>query len=221
MKVLLEKGYSRIAQIISGIIPSVKTIGIVTWENPMNTPLSATENNKRNKKLADTLKRGAYSYRHIKGKYGVYENPFMVHNISKLDIIELGNLGKQESVIYGHFESTGGMTFDLIDCNSGSIISTRKIWKGLDRGEVDYYSEFKGRKFIIPFFDEDSINKHFERGKIVSDYNVYNEGKYPPSVRSMVNEVYSKNNGSYTSRIAAFEILYRYEKEKISSKPKL
>ncbi len=218
MNILLEKGYSRLVQIISGMVPNVKTIGIVTWENPMGVPLSSEENNKRNEKLTNTLKRGAYSYRHIKGKYGVYENPFMIHNISKRDIIELGKLGKQESIIYGHFEDKDGMTFDLINCSSGSIISTRRIWKSLNKGEVDYYSEFKGRKFVIPFFDEDSIDKHFERGRVVADHNVYAEHKYPQSICTKINEIYNRNNGSYTSRIAAFEVLYRYEKEKNRSK---
>lgn len=38
-KFFKESGYSRIAQIMLGLVPTVKTFGIITAENPMGNEL--------------------------------------------------------------------------------------------------------------------------------------------------------------------------------------
>jgi hypothetical protein len=158
---LLESGFSRIAQIMSGLVPTVKTFTIVTWENPMIKELTKKENEERNNKLKEILNKNSYGYRQITGKYGNIENPFFIMNITEKDTIDLGKQGEQQSVIHGIIIKEFDVTFKMIFCFTNEVYE-RHIWKSKDKAVNDLYSVYKGKKFYIPFFDEeykDSILK--------------------------------------------------------------
>lgn len=158
---LKESGYPRIMQAMRGLIPNIKTVGIVTAENPKAVRQSAELNKLLNIKLEADLKHSLYGYKQIKGKYGEIENPFIIFNIVKNELLEIGKRYSQETVISGMREQAeengvvyDGMTFELIHCDDqfGKVDSERKVFVNINDAE-DFFSEVKGRKFIIPFFD--------------------------------------------------------------------
>ena len=212
MKTINESGYARIANIMRGIVPSVQTFGIITAFNPNNKEQPLAVNNKLNNKLEQHIKAGNFGY--IKGKsdYGKFERPFFIPNIKRSEILKLGNLFEQESVIFGEkSKEHDGMDIYLLysdrDDRIGEIDSQAKIYQGTDRDQ--FFSEFKGRKFSIPFFDDEK-DFEFEKGsgvttnpnidetliekinKIVSDYLMEektNSWKQRGRVKRIVNDL--------------------------------
>lgn len=157
-----EGGFSRVMTTMRGAIPKIKTIGILTAENPCAQKLTSQENNVRNAKLEKILGSYLFGYRKVKGKYGNMENSFLVNNITKSQLMQLGDEFVQESIIFGDYFEEGekfGMLFSMIrthTCDSdepvGTIMGQRKVF--IDRNnEDDFYSEIKGRRFQIPFFE--------------------------------------------------------------------
>ncbi len=65
-----EGGFSRVMTTMRGAIPKIKTIGILTAENPCAQELTPQENNRRNAKLEEILGSFLFGYRKVKGKYG-------------------------------------------------------------------------------------------------------------------------------------------------------
>jgi hypothetical protein len=175
---LIESGFSRLGQIMTGLVPSVKTFAFITWENPMGKKTDNDINIIQNEKLKTLLKNGSYRYIQIKGKYGNLENPYFISNITKHAAIELGKSGNQESILFGNVNGEFDINFELIPCFNGEVYS-RHVWKSLDDKTADFYSEYKGRKFIIPFFDDEYQTAKFDKGKIVKEkHNVFYAGNY-------------------------------------------
>ena len=178
--IINESGYPRMMQIMAGLVPTVKSFAIVTWENPMGKKADDKFNKEANKRLKDTLKRGNFSYNHIKGRYNDFENPFVVFNVSTEDAKNLG-FGyegfKQYIIIFGkRYKSNDevGINIQMLFHDNRKPLA-RKIWQGLDVDTDDFYSEFKGRKFQIPFFDDKAKGMNFKNGKVkvIENHNVY------------------------------------------------
>lgn len=157
-----EGGYSRVMTSMRGSVPKIKTIGILTAHNPCANELSPEENKRRNAQLEKELGSYLFGFRKVKGKYGTEEDSFLVNNITKKQLLQLGNDYNQESVIFGEYFEEGeeyGMNFSMIrthNCDTdepvGTIMGIRKVF--IDRNNSDnFYSEIKGRKFQIPFFE--------------------------------------------------------------------
>ena len=151
--IIIESGYSRLIQILSGNVPKILTIGIITAENPKDTETSAEENKERNKKLRKHLDAGFYSYFQIKGKFEEWENPFFIHNITKGALVSLGQEYQQSAVIFGERkereDGSMGMEFSYIQSETGKTESTRSVFTTMT-APSDFYSEYKGRKFVYP-----------------------------------------------------------------------
>jgi len=158
---LCESGFYRLMHIMHGDVPSVSSIGIFTAENPMGKKLDKEENKLRNQQLEKDLVAANYGFKKIGGKYGNEENPFFVMNMDRDDIIRLGKKYNQESVIYG-YKIDNGYEFQYI---MDSDVVSRKVFLNLNNPE-DFYSEFKGRKFQIPFFDEAYEGAEWDGGRI-------------------------------------------------------
>jgi hypothetical protein len=217
-QVLLESGFSRIASIMSGLVPSVRTFAILTAENPMNTQLSEKENRERNEKLKKQLIDGAYGFTQIKGKYDKFENPFFIMNIAKSAAIKLGKDWKQESILFGTVKKEFDIVFELIYCFEDKVLQ-RHVWKSYeytDKPKMDfggsnaqqkdrkrglggnkkedekenYYSEFKGGKFVVPFFDDTYETAKFDKGTIVKEgHNIYFSKDFSPAIINDVEEI--------------------------------
>lgn len=200
-QLLIEHGFSRIAQIMSGLVPKIRTFAIITWENPMGKQLSPEENNKRNKDLKDLLIRGVYPFSQIKGVFDNIENPFFIHNITKEAAKQLGNSkeGNQRSIIWGEVIDKFDVIFHYIDFGTNEE-DTRHIWKKLEQNKENYYSEYKGRKFQIPFFDDNYKNTKF---KIIKGQGVYSENELKPEIIKEVEKRFNDGvlaDSSYTGK---------------------
>lgn len=157
-----EGGYSRVMSSMRGLIPKIKTIGIFTAQNPCARELSPEENKTRNSELEKILAGALFGYKKVKGSYGSKEDSFMVNNITKKLLLQLGNQFDQESVIFGEYFEEGdkyGMVFRMYRSSTcggdepvGAIMGERKVFINRNN-EEDYYTEVKGRKFQIPFFE--------------------------------------------------------------------
>jgi len=172
-----EAGAPRTLQIMRGMVPKVRTLGFITAENPHGQPEKPDVNNKMNRQLESILKDGLWGYQKIKGKYGSVENTFLVRNISRDDLLRYGNRFNQESVLFGqYFEDEGryGMKFQLLSSENnsiGDVMGERNVYISRE-GADDFYSEVKGRKFQIPFFDVTSVikNKKNKEREVTRDY---------------------------------------------------
>lgn len=172
-----EAGFSSSARQMRGLNDKVKTIVILTAENPCAAKFASDVNKDRNKDLEKFLINALYGYRKVKGQYGNLENSFMVNNMTKGMAMKLGNQFQQESIVFGERIDDGdkvGMTFQLIityNCNGdtpvGTVVGERKVFIGREN-ENDFYTEVKGRKFQIPFFDvADEVEKKDDEGNTI------------------------------------------------------
>jgi hypothetical protein len=175
--IMQESGFAHVRRMLFGDIPRIHTVGILTAQNPIDfncdlnwhkgPPNNKEEYNKRaNQKLWDQLRAGNYGPIRVKGRFDkVDEDSFLVPNMSRDDVIELGRDYCQEAVIWGEKRTDKNdnpyFRFEYIDCKTGEINSVRSIHIGNEdvQGRSDYYTKVKGRKFIIPFFGDPHARK--------------------------------------------------------------
>ncbi len=228
----IQESFSRIAQIMRGLVPSVRTIGIVTAENPMGEALPTAENKTRNERLRKVLKRGNYGFTQVKGKYGNVENPYIVYNIQKDSLVHLAKHYGQESVIFG-YTTDEGMTFEYIerpkDAPNYSVQGERDVFLHVDDDVEDFYTEVKGRKFIIPLFDEDLEDAEWQGGAVIkkSDIPATEEAQalvreIEERVERVTNPNLAQNQATWGSRGIILTRLVRLEAlRKLSKQPLL
>lgn len=152
---LTEGGYSKLMRSLTGQEQNISSIGIVTAENPFAKELPPEENKKRNKMLAQALRQAGYGFYQIQGKYGNVEKPLVIPNISKDDLLFLGKKFEQESVIFVERQEDGQMKAELLYTDgSGNATEPRSVVLPVAQDQDDFYSIYKGRKFVIPFFND-------------------------------------------------------------------
>lgn len=197
-EVIRESGFSRIVQIMSGQVPSVRSFGVVTAENPMRQKLSPEVNAERNEKLRSYLKDSLYGFVQIRGKYDNWENPFFIMNISREELVTLGKRYDQESVLFAERTTAGkeaNYDFYLINPQDGSVISHRTAWKSKGKfdkknDEDNMFSLYKGRKFNIPFFDDVSPTESLKEYCLST--NLVNVDKWSYSEDELLSEELQK-----------------------------
>lgn len=155
---LKESGFSRLRQIMLGQVPSVDTVAILTAENPGGEKAESGANKKLMKQFKGDLRDSEHGYTDIAGKFGSKENSLMIMNISRDDTIEMGQKYNQYAVIWGNkLRADDDEPFFRFEYIEGTkTIQTRDVslsGKSVEDRD-DYYSEKRGRKFIIPFFDD-------------------------------------------------------------------
>lgn len=168
---------------------NIKTIGMMTAENPMAQQVTPEENKERNEKLESALRQMNLGYRKIRGKFGNYENSFLIPNIKKEEIIELGNRFEQKSVIWGE-RVQDKFVFSYIEGDT-TIEQRDVVLFGSDvQKRDDFYSQSsKGpEKFVIPFFDDDY--------EIVKDSGLSNpsySGPLTEEINKRTDEIFESN----------------------------
>lgn len=195
-KYLNEGGYSRMMQVLTGMVPSVKTFAIITWENPMGHTRDINFNKQANEALKQYLKDSYYSYRHIKGVYESIENPYLIMNIKLSQAKRIGfgyEEYKQESIIFGKRFVEGdksGVIFKMI-YHDNKKPDIRRVWSVPSKDAKAMYSEYKGRKFKIPFFDDEAKNLRFVNGRseIIEDHNIVYDNKVTNRTLKRLNEL--------------------------------
>jgi len=163
---LEEGGYARLVRSLAGMEPSIDTIGIITAENPMAQKLTPKQNRERNRELAEELRELGYGFYQVSGRYGNVERPFVVPNITKDDIMRLGSAFEQDSVIFVEKTPEGSMA-ELIETHGDNMTVKSRVILPLAQDVEDFYTLYKGRKFVIPFFDDVFQDKALIQGKIV------------------------------------------------------
>jgi hypothetical protein len=157
-----ESGYSSIANTFRGLRPSIKSLAILTAENPHGVQHSNEYNKKANKELEIFLREGKFGYKKIKGSYGQVENSFIVFNISYSQSINIGVKFKQDSIIYGRVTKGEGDNIPMSFTMAGTDKTKPKEFKQVlghtnvfvqRKDATDFYSEINGRQFVLPFFD--------------------------------------------------------------------
>lgn len=194
-KVINESKYSSVANTLrGGIRKSIKTIAILTGENPFGQRADKKYNKDANKKLESILISGRYGYRKVKGSYGSLENSYIVNNISLESAISLGEKFNQDSIVFG--EVTGGdkediyMTFKMVGTDPNkpdeykSDLGTTDVFVSRNNAE-DFYSEVGGKKFVLPFYGvvDSMVGPDNKVYKVEKDYSKskWKGGKNEPS----------------------------------------
>lgn len=151
----LAKGYPRLMQIMKGQVPSIHTFGIMSADNPMNQQVSAADNKANEEKFKNVLKSAECGYVMHNGMYDRMEHAFFIMNVQYDQLVKWCDSDhfNQESFIYGEVDhNSQRVTIKLVE--HGVVISTREVALVLKDGAENYFSEYKGRKFQIPFFDD-------------------------------------------------------------------
>ncbi len=132
---------ARLARILHGDVPWIETVGILTAANPLKSTTPENDNKRRNLGLYRDLL--TYGIRQMRGWFGRMENPYLVANISRDRVIELGSKHAQESVIVGRCDRTRDcVMFELISTSAdlsgrgpmGTIISARRTFLQCQHG---------------------------------------------------------------------------------------
>lgn len=158
----LNESYSQLAHTLRGLRPNISTVGIVTAENPKAVQASAEYNREKTAELVRYLSDARHGYRRAKGKYGNLENPVIITNISEGELLAIGARFNQDSVIFGkkvEEKDYTGMKFTMIGTysdNYGEILGESDVFVSR-KDAKDFYTEYKGRKFVIPFFGVEDI----------------------------------------------------------------
>jgi hypothetical protein len=191
---LNEAGFARTRQAMTGVVPTIETIAFLTGENPGGEPAPRAVNKENNAALEKSLRAGNYGFRKIKGKFGSPEKSFMVMNIPRSEATALGQDLGQESIIWGRREEDEeGAYFNFEYIEGETTIQTRQVsMSGRDvQDRDDFYSQVKGRKFLIPFFDDEYEGASM---KVKADLNELTEkqraayGKYVKCVQQSLLE---------------------------------
>jgi signal recognition particle subunit SEC65 len=159
MNLVNESGFARVRQMMTGMVPAIGTMGILTAENPDGERAPDSFNKEANQKLAAKLASLNYGFIPIQGKFGTLENSFIIPNMTRDDVVFLGKKFGQEAVIWGSkiVEEVGEPFFRFEYIEGDTTIQTRDVSLGgaAAQEREDFYSSKKGRKFYIPFFDDD------------------------------------------------------------------
>lgn len=162
---LFESGYARARRMMFGDVPSIVSVGVVTAHNPMGRPpmpepgeTVQQANDRLNKKLENELRAANYGPIKSKGKFGGEEESFLIPNIPREHLVDLGRRYNQEAVIWGQKQAdeSGNPFFNFEYIEGGNTVDTRTVHVGNAdvQNRDDFYTMVKGRKFIIPFFGD-------------------------------------------------------------------
>ncbi len=166
--IVYEAKFSHIRQIMMGVIPRINTVGILTAENPDGKPADRKFNERNMKALERDLRGMNYGFHKIQGKFGSDEDSLLVPNMSREDVAALGIKYGQEAVIWGEklTDDNDDPFFRFSYIEGDDTVQNRDV--SLSGAEVqsrdDYFSQVKGRKFFIPFFDDAYEGAKFQRG---------------------------------------------------------
>lgn len=183
-------------------VPTIKSIAILTAENPYEQHISEEENIKRNKKLYDDLVKENYKPVQITKICENGEMPYFVINMSYNDAVKYGQRYEQESVVWGEKvkdEDNGlSMKFNLVKViPQVEIIKTKQISEDC----VD------NADFYIPFFDD--VDKLSLERIVTYDSSIIPKNKHIYSTIKLIKEI--EKEMEMPNKIEKFYWLRRWE----------
>lgn len=168
-----ESSFPRVIQTMSGFVDSISSIGIMSAQNPKliwddneefkgKTPeelvrLKGSYNKYAHSNLKKELRNKNFGFHQVFGRYSATDEiALIIPNISRELITQLGIQFNQESVIWGEKKEGGKFEFYFINCKTGKIDDiVEELYFGEEvQSRDDFFTWVKGRKFIIPFFEE-------------------------------------------------------------------
>lgn len=197
---LNESGFVRLGQVMRGLAPNVSKLAIISVENPCPSwakkqkppiTLGNQYNNQATKDFKQVLSSGYFglSYKQIKGMYGGREDSFVIYNITFAEATAFARNFGQRTFIFGErfeeytkvgyvFKYIQSIKCDEDDPKVGTIKSERKVFIN-DNDVKDFYSELKGRKFQIPFYNVVKNDPETDLPSYEDDYSQadWNKGK--------------------------------------------
>lgn len=157
----MESSTTRVRRMMIGDVEDVNSVGLMTAQNPSGQDLNIhpegrKENNLLNRQLERDVKSLGLGFTRIGGVYGgAKEKSYLIPNISRDQLIELGRKYGQEAVIWGSKKISKFnypyMEFQWIE--DGNTTQTRDIHADASDRD-DFYSQHRSGKFAIPFFDD-------------------------------------------------------------------
>lgn len=161
-KVLQETSRRQKAQqAIQGTNRRVRTMAIISAQNPMGRKASKEYNQTASEELERQLAIGHYKYFKTKGNYDGIEYSLMIYNISLEDTLYLCYKYNQQSVIFVDMQNDGEVSYQYWegdDDNSPLQLKNEKHEIVNATNDDNYYTQVSRHfKFRIPFFEH--INK--------------------------------------------------------------
>lgn len=175
-----EAGFARTIRTMTGNVPEVETVVIVSASNPEGKPVYGNQtpeqkrksnefNNKAMAKLYAVLSDWKYGYVKLKGFYDYAEDSVLIGGMSKGEGRNLARKFYQESFIFGYLKDIGPdrsvMEYELVYVDGSPGMKSQMTISNKDVQDYkNYYSKVGGRKFQIPFYDEAFSNKRLVVG---------------------------------------------------------
>ena len=135
----------------------VKTMAIISAENPMGMTADDDYNRDANNELIRQLHIGRYAYYQVEGNYDGLENSIMVYNISLEDTLYLAYRFNQESVIFVDMTNPPEVSYQYWEGyeHNTPLKLQREEHKIVDAtDDINYYTKIcNSFKFRIPFFE--------------------------------------------------------------------
>ncbi len=161
---LNESTFPRISRTMTGNVESIDTVGIMSAENPLGEKKSKEFNEYAQSQLKDFLRKNNLGYHEVMGRYGNYENSIIIPNISKNLMVHLCQIFNQESVIWAEKTSPDNMKFYYIEQDGNIADTVDEVFLGNEtQSREDFFTWVKGRKFYIPFFEENPEKKPYKK----------------------------------------------------------
>ena len=180
---LNEAGFARTRQAMTGIVPTIETIAFLTGENPGGEPAPPAVNKENNAALEKRLRSRQLWVQKNQGKVRISRKVFHGDEYSsQRSSYILGQDFGQEAIIWGEKqEDDEGVyfNFEYIEGDdhyrdpTGFHVGSTDV-----QDREDFYSQVKGRKFLIPFFDDEYEGASM---KVKADLNELTENSELPT----------------------------------------
>ena len=155
-----KDSFDEIIDILEGRNPSVKTVGIMSGQNPMAQKVSTAENSRLANMLLSDLADQGFQYVKIGGQFKNPEESVMILNPSQEQMHDLSRKYNQYSYVWG--EDLPTFTMMQIDYKNdrgqmmepGSKVARQVLYDEEVQNAPDYYSfdPKTGKKFVIPLY---------------------------------------------------------------------
>lgn len=148
----------------------IKTIVVMTAENPDSQEAARQVNKKNNKKLLSKIKSSGYAYVPAQGKFGNVENPYAIFNMSRETAKMLSGEFQQTSFVYSELLDNGTLHseyWEKMDVSApynkkdNDYVKKDESDRWIDMSDADDFFTIIGNKFkyTIPFSIFENVNR--------------------------------------------------------------
>lgn len=175
----------------------INFLGLLSANNPRGRKLSHQENNARNMRLLQDINQLGLPYDITKNNN---EDSFIVYNIIKDKLIELGVKYDQDAVIWGisklDYHDNYYFEFQFIE---NGLVRSRKTIYVEDEHIEDLIKSIKEGKFTIPFFKDeyDEKNQYYQAKRDALEKQKIKVSDKDKEINRLPNPINSEINPDY------------------------